>query len=84
MQKGFNSDLTVKGKAYHVQTEDWGSQNPFIVSRVFSNGAVVKTIKTSHEEALRLGPVNDAEAIKQALRRQHMRVMDALMSGQIS
>ena len=84
MQKGFNSDVTVKGKTFHVQTEDWGTQNPFIVSRVFCNGAVMKTIKTSHAEAIRTGPVNDGEAIKLALRRQHNRVMESLVSGQIA
>lgn len=83
MQKGFNSDITVKGKLYHVQTEDWGQQNPFIVSRIFASGAVLKTIKTSYEEATRLGPVNAEEAIRQALRRQHNRVLDSLVSGQV-
>lgn len=83
MQKGFNSDLSVKGKNYHIQTEDWGSQNPFLVSRIFCNGAVLKTIKTPYEEALKLGPVNNEEALKQALRRQHHRIMDDLISGQL-
>jgi hypothetical protein len=53
MQKGHNSDINVRGKSYHVQTEDWGSENPFIVSRIFCDGAVLKTIKTSHSEALK-------------------------------
>ena len=83
MQKGFNSDITVKGKLYHIQTEDWGQQNPFIVSRVFCSGAVLKTVKTSYDEALRSGPVNNEEAIRQALKRQHNRVVDSLVSGQI-
>jgi hypothetical protein len=44
MVKGFNSDLVIRGKNYHVQTEDWGNANPFLVSRVFSNGAVLKNL----------------------------------------
>lgn len=83
MHKGFNSDLTVRGKQYHVQTEDWGRENPVLVSRVFCNGAVLKTIKTPHSVAMRSGPVNDAEAIRQALRRQHHQVMDELLSGDL-
>ena len=83
MEKGFNSDVSVRGKKFHVQTEDWGPSNPFLVSRVFLNGAVVHTVKTSYEEALRAGPVNDADAIRQALRRQHGRVMDSLAQGTI-
>lgn len=81
MNKGFNSDLSVRGKKFHVQTEDWGQQNPFLVSRVFCNGAVVKTIKTSYKDALRGGPVSDFEAISHALRRQHHQIMDDLLAG---
>lgn len=83
MQKGFNSDINVKGKSYHVQTEDWGMQNPFLVSRIFHNGAVLKTIKIAYEQALQSGPRQDPEAIKLALKRQHHQVLDQLVSGQI-
>lgn len=80
MQKGFNSDITVRGKSYHIQTEDWGMQNPFLVSRIFCNGAVLKTIKTPYESVLKLGSSQTQEAIKLALRRQHSTIIDALMS----
>lgn len=80
MQKGFNSDISVRGHKYHVQTEDWGVQNPFIVSRIFCNGAVVKTIKTPYETVLSLGSMQSREAIKLALHRQHSTIIDALMS----
>lgn len=83
MQKGYNSDIQVRGKSYHVQTEDWGTQNPFLVTRIFCNGAVMKTFKTSYSDALRGGPVNDLEAIRLALRQQHNRILDQLVSGQL-
>jgi hypothetical protein len=78
MQKGFNSDLNVKGQKYHVQTEDWGYQNPFLVSRVFRNGAVVKTIKTAYETS------NTSDAIQRALRAQHTLVVEKLVSGELT
>ncbi|MNS89414.1 hypothetical protein D3C72_1234260 [compost metagenome] len=81
MQKGFNSDITVRGNKYHVQTEDWGQQNPFVVSRIFCNGAVMKTIKTPYETVLQLGSVRTDDAIKSALCRQHSQIIDKLMSG---
>ena len=81
MQKGFNSDINVRGQKYHVQTEDWGMQNPFVVSRIFCNGAVLKTIKTPYETVLRLGSNQADEAIKLALRRQHSNIIDTLMAG---
>jgi hypothetical protein len=83
MQKGFNSDLSVRGKTFHVQTEDWGQANPFLVSRVFCNGAVIKTIKTSYEKALFEGSVNEDSAIRQALQRQHQQVMSDLLSNSL-
>jgi len=83
MQKGFNSDVSVRGKTFHVQTEDWGQDNPYLVSRVFCNGAVVRTIKTSYVDALRGGPVGDTAAIQLALRQQHHRIMDGLISGSL-
>lgn len=83
MQKGHNSDIQVRGRSYHVQTEDWGTGNPFIVTRVFCGGAVMKTIKIPYTEALRGGPVNDFEAVKLALRQQHHRILDQLVSGQL-
>jgi hypothetical protein len=81
MQKGFNSDITVRGQKYHVQTEDWGLQNPFLVSRIFINGAVLKTIKIPHEQVFRSGSSQKEEAIKHALHRQHSSIIDTLMAG---
>ncbi|HPI40931.1 MAG TPA: hypothetical protein PLJ21_09005, partial [Pseudobdellovibrionaceae bacterium] len=48
--KGFNSDIFVRGEKYHIQTEDWGNGNPFIVTRVYRSGAVIKTTKTPYQE----------------------------------
>lgn len=81
MQKGFNSDITVRGQKFHIQTEDWGQQNPFLVSRIFANGAVLKTIKTPYDLVLRTGSVYSEQAIKQALHRQHSTIIDTLMAG---
>lgn len=81
MQKGFNSDITVRGQKFHIQTEDWGVQNPYVVSRIFSNGAVLKTIKTPYESILQTGPRSSEEAIKLALQHQHHQVIERLMMG---
>lgn len=82
MQKGFNSDVQYKGQSYHVQTEDWGLSNPFLVSRVFRQGVVVKTVKISYQEAFARNKIT-AEVIQLALRRQHHEMMDSLISGKL-
>ncbi len=83
MQKGFNSDIQVRGQSYHVQTEDWGADNPFLVSRIFRNGAVLKTIKTSRQQALQWGSINSREALHMALKKQHHDILEQLMTGEI-
>lgn len=81
MLKGFNSDISVRGISYHIQTEDWGAENPFLVTRIFCQGAVFKTIKISHADALKSGSVRDHEALRLALKAQHHRVVEDLTSG---
>jgi hypothetical protein len=83
MEKGFNSDVAWRGSEYHVQTEDWGAQNPYLVSRVFHNGAVVKSIKTSYQEVIPHGMAQDAKSIRLAMKIQHQQILDLLLSGQL-
>lgn len=77
MFRGFNSDLIIKGKTYHVQTEDWGTENPFIVTKIFNNGAVVKTIKTPYESLTKTKTLS-LETVQKALDFQHQQVIEAL------
>lgn len=81
MQKGFNSDITARGQKYHIQTEDWGQTNPYIVSRIFCNGAVMKTIKTPYSQFLNQGSIFVEDAVKVAIKDQHNRIIDTLMGG---
>jgi hypothetical protein len=83
MEKGYNSDLRIKGVHYHVQTEDWGRENPFLVSRVYRNGAVVKSLKIPYEDVF--GPVTPdlRKAVQTAMQVQHQQILDLLVSGQL-
>jgi hypothetical protein len=83
VEKGLNSDITVKGVAYHIQTEDWGKANPLFVSRVFCNGAVVKSVKTPYSAVLDRGLSSDSDSIRFALRCQHEQILDLLVSGHL-
>ncbi len=47
---GENSDLFIQGQKVHIQTEDWGFVEKVLVSRVFSNGSVLKTFKLPYEK----------------------------------
>jgi len=83
LEKGFNSDVSWMGTVYHVQTEDWGVDNPYLVSRVFRNGAVMKSIKTSYQEILPRGPVQSSQNIRLAMKIQHQQILDLLLSGKL-
>lgn len=83
VEKGFNSDISISEKTYHVQTEDWGRVNPYLVSRVFTNGAVVKSFKTAYVDILPGGISASAQDIRLAMKIQHTKILDLLVSGQL-
>lgn len=76
---------------FHVQSEDWGANNPYLVSRVYQNGAVIKSVKRSYSEVLgpsagfarSTRPQLDPSSIRYALREQHEKILDLLLSGQL-
>lgn len=84
MEKGYNSDVRIFGDLYHIQTEDWGSEVLVMVTRVFKNGAVIKSIKTSYAELFKLTPqLHRRQKLREAIRTQHRKILDLLQSGQI-
>lgn len=86
MEKGFNSDLTLGGVTYHVQTEDWGFDNPFLVTRVFRSGAVLDSVKTPYSDVLRTrnafvllrNKAAMSEALRDAMKLQHEKIVSTL------
>jgi hypothetical protein len=83
VEKGFNTDIVVEGSKYHIQTEDWGHANPFLVTQIFRNGAVVKSIKTSYREVFVQSDYQGQQALRLAMREQHQKILDRLLSGQL-
>ena len=83
MEKGFNSDVAWLGGQYHVQTEDWGETNPYLVSRVFQNGAVIKSVKTAYADILDHPAKIQPTAIRLAMKIQHKQILDLLLSGKL-
>jgi hypothetical protein len=71
------------GTEYHVQTEDWGEANPYLVSRVYTNGAVIKSIKTAYKEVLPSQQSRQPSNIRLAMRIQHQKILDLLLSGRL-
>lgn len=83
MLKGFNSDLRVSGESIHIQTEDWGQANPYIVSQIFRSGAVVKVVKIPYTKVLPQGVGSTKVEIQTAMEAQHNSILDLVVSGQL-
>ena len=75
--------MNYQGFSYHVQTEDWGKAKPYFVSRIFLNGAVVKSIKTPYQDILPGGTESPVHIILLAMKSQHEQILDLLHSGQL-
>ena len=84
MLKGYNSDLKISGENYHIQTEDWGISNPFIVSQIFRQGAVVKLVKIPYTKVLPEGVLATKADIQTAMQAQHDSILDLVLSGQLN
>jgi hypothetical protein len=73
MIPGLNTNVTHAGVEYHVQTEDLGRQNPYVLTLVFRAGAIIAREKVNYQEVLGDGA---AEVhIKQFMDRQHQRII---------
>ena len=86
VENGFNSDVMVHGLNYHVQTEDWGGESRVIVTKVFRDGAVVKSMKTPYSDIIRSGTGvsrDFVQALRLCMREQHQRILDLLQSDRL-
>jgi len=70
---GENCDLFIQGQKIHIQTEDWGTSERVMISRVFQNGSVMKTFKLPYEKI----PQADLQSQrKMALAKLHQHTMN--------
>ncbi len=73
MELGYNTDVTIQGKAYHVQTEGRLDSNPRIDTLVYQSGSVLKHLSNPDE---RLGTDDRLiEETKRKIRSQHLEVV---------
>jgi len=78
---GFNENVPVSGKTFHVQTQSLGLQNPLIVSIVFEGGAVKHSRKQTFADLL--NQPNLEEVVTDRMRLQHTNVIAELQTGSL-
>lgn len=81
MLSGFNTDCTVSGKVFHVQTEDNGLKNPTIVTLVYQGGAIVASKKTSYADILAADCLSDV--VRELMEEQHKSVISDIKTGRL-
>jgi hypothetical protein len=77
---GHNSNVTISGTMFHVQTEDRGTANAVIDTTVHCRGRVLYRRKTSYLDLLPLN-ADSEQALKLRLDEQHRVVMEELRLG---
>jgi hypothetical protein len=78
---GFNTDVEYDGVVYHVQTEDKGLQTPFILSLVYTGGAILASKRAPYNDLIAGGL--DEGVLAQRLSRQHKLICAAIHAGRI-
>jgi len=78
---GFNTDVEYDGVVYHVQTEDKGLQTPFILSLVYTGGAILASKRSPYDDLLAGG--FDESVLAKRLSRQHKLICAAVHAGRI-
>jgi hypothetical protein len=77
---GHNSNVTIDGTMFHVQTEDRGTANAVIDTTVHCRGRVLHRRKASYADLLPLN-ADSEQALKLRLDDQHRTVMEEMRSG---
>ena len=81
MVTGFNTDVEYDGVVYHVQTEDKGLQTPFILSLVYTGGAILAAKRSPYDDLIAGGL--DEGVLAKRLSRQHKLICAAVHAGRI-
>ena len=79
MIPGLNTLVTHAGVEFHVQTEDLGRQNPYVLTLVFRAGAIIAREKANYQEAL--GDEAAEVDIKRFMDQQHQRIIQDIQAG---
>jgi len=76
---GYNTNISHKGRQYHVQTEDSGLKSHSIVTLLYHQGAILRSVKTSYAHII--GSPDFEKQLRNIMKRQHREVIKELITG---
>ncbi|HXW55105.1 MAG TPA: hypothetical protein VEJ67_05090 [Candidatus Cybelea sp.] len=82
MSSGFNTDIRVGERVFHVQTEDRGPSRPVIDTMVYHSGRVLHR-RSSNYSDFRDSAEFSHDALHERVQQQHKTVIEDLRSGRI-
>jgi hypothetical protein len=80
MSSGFNTDVRVGDRVFHVQTEDRGPAHPIIDTAVYQSGRVVLRRSSPYQD-FTSSPEFTSEALRLRVENQHRSIIEELRSG---
>ena len=83
MSSGFNTDVRVGERVYHIQTEDRGPSRPSIDTAIYDQGRVLHKRSSSYAEFIGTAEFTD-EILRQRVEQQHRAVIEDLRSGALT
>ena len=83
MSSGFNTDVRVGERVYHVQTEDRGPNRPVIDTMVYQNGRVVHRRNSNYKNYADSAEFTH-EGLRDRVEEQHRSVIEDLRAGTLN
>lgn len=82
MSSGFNTDIRVGDRVFHVQTEDCGPARPVIDTVIYQNGRILHRRASSYEEFSTSSQFS-SESLRERVEAHHRSVIESLRSGEL-
>lgn len=80
MLVGYNQNVNYKGVTFHVQTEDNGVKNPYIITHVFISGNIIATKKTSYMDIVKIE--NLEKVLRELMEEQQKEMVQKILNGE--
>ena len=70
MITGYNTDVEHQGRAFHVQTEDKGLDNPIVETLIYCGGEILTSRRSSYEQLVGTERYSEEE-VQRRMEAQH-------------
>lgn len=77
---GYNHNVTYRGTAFHVQTEDSGLKRPQLVTLLYHGGTVISSQKTLYDDIIKVENLD--QVLEELAKEQHKGMLRRLTKGE--